>query len=99
MYLLFAWTGINYEHLLLGLNIPLFWGNILKMSIVPGTMIVVGVLLNKLIVIDNWLMFLIGVILFTSIYALAMYMLCMNDYEKDIIRKPLKRLYGMILHR
>lgn len=88
-----------YYYKVTGLNIPLFWGNILKMSIVPGTMIVVGVLLNKLIVIDNWLMFLIGVILFTSIYALAMYMLCMNDYEKDIIRKPLKRLYGMILHR
>ena len=80
-----------YYYKVTGLNIPLFWRNILRMAVVPIIMIVAGLLINKIIVIDNWLSFFIGVIIFTLIYLILMYRFNMNNYEKDIVRKPLKR--------
>lgn len=84
-----------YYYKVTGLNIPLFWKNILKMSIVPASMLIIGLLLKQVVVIDNWVSFLIGVVIFTVIYSILMYCFVMNEYEKDIIRKPLKKLLKM----
>ena len=81
-----------YYYKVTGLDIPLFWKNILKMAIIPVLMLMTGLLLNRVVAIDNWLTFLMGVILFTALYALLMYRFAMNDYEKDIIRKPLQKI-------
>lgn len=75
-----------------GLDIPLFWKNILKMAIIPALMLAGGLLASRFIAINNWLTFFTGVVLFTAIYAVLMYLFAMNDYEKDIIRKPLKKI-------
>lgn len=83
-----------YYHKVTGLDIPLFWKNILKMAIVPGVMLVVGLFLMKYIVLDSWLTFFAGVVIYTGIYALLMYRFAMNDYEKDIVRKPLWKILG-----
>lgn len=78
-----------------GLDIPLFWKNILKMAIIPAAMLILGVALNRFLIIDSWGVFLVGVVLYTGGYALLMYRFAMNDYEKDIIRKPLRKLTGI----
>ena len=70
-----------------GLDIPLFWKNILKMSGVPALMLIAGLILNRFIAIDNWLTFLAGVVLFSSVYAVLMYWIAMNEFEKELIRK------------
>ena len=75
-----------------GLNIPLFWKNILRMSIIPALMIVAGLVIDRYLIMDNWLIFFLSVIVFTIVYAVLMYLLVMNEYEKDVFRKPLKRL-------
>lgn len=85
-----------YYYKVTGLNIPLFWKNILKMSIVPGIMLVIGILLKQIIFVDNWVEFFIGVALFTVIYVLLMYVFVMNDYEKDFIRKPFMKMISKI---
>ena len=85
-----------YYYKITGINIPLFWKNILKMSVIPGLMMVIGIMLFRYIVIDNWLEFLSGVVLFTGIYAVLMYRFAMNDYEKDIIRRPLMIIWRRI---
>ena len=72
-----------------GINIPLFWVNIGKMSIIPGIMLVGGLLLRLNIIINSWLIFFTGVVIFTLIYSISMYAFCMNEYEKNLIRKPL----------
>lgn len=77
-----------YYYKVTGLNIPLFWRNIRKMAVIPGTMMIIGLLLNKVFGINNWGTFLIGVIFYGMIYVLLVYAFVMNDYEKDIIRKP-----------
>lgn len=84
-----------YYHKVTGLDIPLFWKNILKMAIIPAFMLVVGLILNRFIAISNWFVFFIGVALYTAIYAVLMYRFAMNDYEKDIIRKPMKKFVGL----
>jgi hypothetical protein len=88
-----------YYYKVTGLDIPLFWRNILKMAIIPALMLVAGLLLSRVIVIDSWLTFLAGVCLFTLIYALLMYRFAMNDYEKDIIRKPLQKILKVLRRR
>ena len=85
-----------YYYKVTGLDIPLFWKNILKMAIIPGLMLVAGLLLNQIMVIDNWIIFFASVILFTVVYAALMYRFTMNNYEKDIVRKPLQRIIRIV---
>ena len=81
-----------YYYKVTELDIPRFWGNILRMSIVPGGMLLCGLWLLERFSIDNWFVFFAGVAVYTLVYALLMYRFSMNDYEKDIIRKPLRKL-------
>ena len=83
-----------YYYKVTGLDIPRFWENILRMAIIPGTMMVAGLFVLEHIVLDSWLTFLVGVLVYTCIYALLMYRFAMNNYEKDIIRKPLGKILG-----
>jgi O-antigen/teichoic acid export membrane protein len=88
-----------YYYRITGLDIPLFWKNILKMAVVPAAMFAAGLLLNHYITIDNWFTFLAGVMLFTAVYAVLMYLFAMNDYERDISRKPLQRILRVLCKR
>lgn len=81
-----------YYYKVTELDIPRFWSNILRMSIVPGGMLLCGLWLLERFSIDNWFVFFAGVAVYTLVYALLMYRFSMNDYEKDIIRKPLRKL-------
>lgn len=85
-----------YYYKVTGLDIPLFWKNILKMAIIPALMLVAGLITNRFIVINNWFIFFVGVVLYTAIYAVLMYRFAMNDYEKDIIRKPLQKVVRIL---
>lgn len=88
-----------YYYKITGLDIPLFWKNILKMAVVPAVMLAAGLLFNHYVTIDNWFTFLAGVMLFTAVYAVLMYLFAMNAYERDIIRKPLQRILKVLCKR
>lgn len=81
-----------YYYKVTGINIPLFWRNILKMSIVPGTMLIVGIIYTKYIAMTGWLIFLVSVGVYSIIYAFLMYLFVMNVYEKEIIMGPIKKI-------
>lgn len=85
-----------YYYKVTGLDIPLFWKNILKMAVIPGLMLAAGLLLGRMVVIDNWITFFVGVAVFTAVYAALMYGFAMNDYEKDIVRGPLKKILRVL---
>ena len=82
-----------YYYKVTGLDIPRFWKNILNMAKIPGTMLIVCLFLLNNISLTNWLLFFTGVAVYTLVYAAAMYCFAMNDYEKNIIRKPLRKLF------
>ncbi len=88
-----------YYYKVTGLNIPLFWKNILKMAVVPGLMLAAGLLLKRIVPMDNWIVFFGGVVVYSCVYAMLMYLLAMNDYEKDIIRKPLGKIIARLRRR
>ena len=81
-----------YYYKVTGLDIPRFWANILRMAIIPAGMMIVGLSVLKHITLNSWLTFLVGVVIYSVIYALLMYRFAMNDYEKDIIRKPIQKI-------
>lgn len=75
-----------YYYRVIKLNIPAFWRNIGRMSIVPGVMILVGILLVKhvLPMTSTW-WFLGWVIAYTAIFAVLSWLFSMNQYEKDLV--------------
>lgn len=85
-----------YYYKVTGLDIPRFWKNILKMAVIPALMLIAGLMLNRVVVMDNWLTFFAGVVLYTAVYAVLMYCFAMNDYERDIIRKPIQKILRIV---
>lgn len=82
----------TYYYKVTGLDIPLFWRNIMKMAIIPVIMSIVGLYIMNLIIIKNWYVFLGGVVIFSVVYAVLMYCVVFNEYEKGIFRDPLLRM-------
>lgn len=78
-----------YYYKVTGLNIKLFWKNILSISWLPLIMIMITILISNYINFYSPVNFLIGVIMYSVIYFIVNYVSCMNSYEKDIFRKPL----------
>lgn len=85
-----------YYYKVTRLDIPLFWKNILKMAVIPVLMMAAGLLLIRVVVIDNWISFFAGVAVYTAVYGLLMYAFGMNSYEKDIIRRPLGKIFRFL---
>ena len=83
-----------YYYKVTGLDIPRFWGNILRMAVIPGGMLAAGMFVLERVALNSWMTFFLGVVIYSGIYALLMYRFAMNDYEKDIIRKPVKKILG-----
>lgn len=81
-----------YYHRVIGLNIPLFWKQIGGMSVIPLVMMVLTIVLQQVFRIGNWLSFFVCVGVYTVIYSLSMYLFSMNDYEKNLIWKPLNKI-------
>ena len=77
------------------IDIPLFWKNILRQSVGLIIPIGVGIAMTIFIKINSIWMFGACVIAYTLVYCFSMWLFGMNDYEKDLVRKPLKK----ILHR
>ena len=85
-----------YYYKVTRINIPLFWKNIGKMTVIPGGMMIIGLVLNHYYSITDVSVFLISVIVFAVVYAVLMYIFCLNDYEKSIIRGPIQKVEKLL---
>lgn len=75
------------------INIPLFWKEILKMSVAPFIVtIVFYILVDKIWVINSWLQFGLLSFVYFIAYMTSMYYFSMNNTEKEMIKAPLKKL-------
>lgn len=81
-----------YYYKRIHIDIFLFWKNILKMSMVPILMSILSLAVIRYITMNSWIKFFIGVLLYTVIYVILMYLYAMDNSEKDIIRIPIKKL-------
>lgn len=85
-----------YYHKKVGIDIIEFWRSILKMSIALVFVIVFGILLNKIIVSEKVILWLIKVVVYTLIYFAIMWKFSMNDYEKELIKSPFNEIFSKI---
>ncbi len=74
------------------IEIPKFWMNILFMSFPLFLSILFGITVNKLVLADNWFVFIIKIAAFSLVYILLIWFTGMNKYEKNLIIGPMKNL-------
>ena len=81
-----------YYHKAIGIDIIKFWKNILsqmKGLIIPS---VLGVFIMKFIHFKGFLDFVLWVVIYTVVYGISVYLLSMDESEKVIFSKPVKKL-------
>ena len=78
-----------FYHKRIGIDIPLFWKNIMKMSPVMFVMGTVWWFLLDAIAVDSLLIFLVLAVIYSVMYFLLAYRFMMNAYERNLILAPM----------
>ncbi len=81
-----------YYHKKCYINILSFWKNILRMSLGLILPVIFGILINLFVDVYNVWFMLLSIIGYTIVYCVSMWFIGMNKYEKDLIKKPIKKL-------
>ena len=81
-----------YYYKACGIDIPKFWLNIIKMLVGMIPAIIIGFLIDKFISITSIWILLLCILLFTISYVISVWFLSMNDYEKNLILTPLRKI-------
>lgn len=86
-------TGLimnRYYHKHIGIDIPLFWKNIIHMMPSAFILIILVEIFQMNISLEySWLYFVIKVVIYTLIYMILMYFIGMNGYEKNLCRSAI----------
>lgn len=77
------------------INIFSFWKNILRQAVGLIAPIIFGIIVIRFIAIDSVIKFILCAIAYTIVYCCSMWICGMNEYEKDLVRKPIRK----IMHR
>ena len=80
-----------YYHTKVGLNIPLFFRNLVQLSIILAVASVEGMIVKYFFAVDSWLDFLIQIVVFVGCYFVMLYFWGMNEKEKQDVQHMLKR--------
>ena len=88
-----------YYHKKLGLNMFRFWKSIIR--ILPAEIIPVlfGVFIYKVINIDSLPEFFVFGILYVLVFISSIWVFGMNDFEKDLIKKPSIRIFKRLFRK
>lgn len=85
-----------YYHKRIGIDIPLFWKNILRMSPIAVVMGIAAWFVLDILRMNSWTAFFAYAVLYTVIYFALAYRLIMNEYERGIFfglfRKVIARI-------
>ena len=81
-----------FYHKKIGINIIEFWKNILKMTIPMVFAIVLAILLKNTLQITNIGILIFEILIYVIIYGLIVYKFSMNNYEKELILKPINKI-------
>jgi O-antigen/teichoic acid export membrane protein len=75
-----------------GINVLSFWGSIIRLSLGLVPPVVVGLIIIRFININSILVLIACVALYTMVYCGSMWLIGMNNYEKDLVKKPLFKI-------
>lgn len=91
--LLGQWIIMNiYYYKKAHIDIPRFWKNILKMSIPIIILFIPACVFNYMNSSTNIIIIGIKIIVYTITYSILLWSFALNDYEKDLIRKPINKI-------
>ena len=85
-----------YYHKRCNIDIKCFWKNITRLSLGLIFPLAAGTILNIFIKQKNMTYMLLGGMTYSVIYFASMWLFGMNRYEKDLIVKPIKKIYGRL---
>ena len=85
-----------YYHKKIGLNIIEFWKQILKF--VPSLIapFACGFLLMKFFEIDSVIKLIAAALIYTAVFCASMWLLGLNSYEKNLVKKPIKKILNAV---
>ena len=86
-----------FYHKKVGINMIEFWKNILRMSLPMIGCIIVAIIIKIYVPIQSVPMLLLQIIIYAILYCLVVWKWSMNDYEKELIKKPLQAIQKKIL--
>jgi O-antigen/teichoic acid export membrane protein len=78
------------------LDIPKFWQEIGKMSLVPFALGILTYLALRFIKLDSIFMLGAGIVLFALIYLPTFWFFSMNQYERDLLLKPMQKVLNKL---
>ena len=81
------------------INILGFWHEILKMSLVPVILTVIGLIALNYVELTSWIRLAMGIVLYMAIYISMIWRLSMNADERRLIGAPIKSITNKLLHR
>ncbi len=85
-----------YYHKKLGLDMIRFWKSVLRILPSEITPVLFGIVLMKAVKVDTIWEFLIFGVLYVLVFFVSVWFLGMNDFEKNLIKEPVSRIYGKI---
>lgn len=81
-----------YYHKKCSIDILLFWKNILRMCLGLIIPVIFGLTINMMNIGDGLWSLIVKIVLYSIVYGISVWNISMNDYEKDLIRKPLGKV-------
>ena len=81
-----------YYYKKIGLDIPRFWHQIVKILLPATAVCIVGFVINTFLPQGNILIFGLKILAYCVIYFIAQYVTAMNSYEKGLISGALKKI-------
>ena len=83
-----------YYHKKTGLDMKRFWSKVGGVYVVPALMCCVTLLISRVIDFDNVASLSVGILIYTAVFGGLNWFLVLNEYEKNLIIVPIKKLFG-----
>jgi O-antigen/teichoic acid export membrane protein len=83
-----------YYHKKIGLNMWEFWKSILAFTPGCAILLVAGYVIKFVAYPDSILILISEIILYSAIYCVVIYFVCMNEYEKEIVKSTICKIRG-----
>jgi O-antigen/teichoic acid export membrane protein len=85
-----------YYHLKCDVNVLTFWKKILRMSLGLIAPVIMGFLIRGWLDLTNLWNFAFGIVIYSAVYCISMWIIGMNSYERLLVKKPLEKILGKI---
>lgn len=83
----------------ININICLFWREIIKMTFIPIIILLLGFFVLHIITIQSIAQLLLAGIVFSMLFIPSFWFFSMNQYERNLIRKPVVVIINRLLHK